>query len=66
NSAYTRTNAEYEPVSDEYTAFVPFAKCDDNKNLPLVIGLSVGLGGAAVIAAVVVVLVVLKKKKVQQ
>ncbi|MBO4380907.1 MAG: hypothetical protein J5815_01995, partial [Clostridia bacterium] len=33
-------------------------------NLPLIIGLSVGLGGAAIIVVVVVLLVVLKKKKV--
>ena len=66
NSAYTRTDAFFEPVENDYTAFVPFPKADNTKelNLPLIIGLSVA-GGVLLIGGIVaIIIIVLKKKKV--
>ncbi|MBR4800650.1 MAG: hypothetical protein IK048_03150 [Clostridia bacterium] len=65
NSAYTRTNAVWQPVSDEYTAFVPFPE-ESKQNIPLIIGLSVGGGVLAIGVVAIIVVLVLKKKKLQQ
>ena len=70
NSTYTRTNAEYEAVSDDYTAYVeppvinPPAeeKNDILHNKDFIIGISVGAGTLAIVIAVVVIYFVTKKK----
>lgn len=70
NSSYTRTNAEYEAVSDDFTAYVeppvinPPAeeKNDILHNKDFIIGMSVGAGTLAIVIAVVVIYFVTKKK----
>lgn len=64
NSAYTRTNADYELVSDEYTAFVPFETPSGKPNLGLVVGLSVGAFVLAAGIAALLTILIFKKKKV--
>ena len=63
NSAYTRTNADYEPVSDDYTAFVPFETPSGKPNLGLVVGLSVGAFLLVAGIAALLTILIFKKKK---
>ncbi len=80
NSAYTRTNAEYEEVGEDYTAYreppkgapeTPDGEPSGNKTRDIVsstgfiVGMSVG--GAIIVAGIVgIIVIVLKNKKAKQ